>query len=158
MKFRIKDKRFCDYLDYFQIGKTLTPGKTLTTENNGITYEVKFERMTPLKYIRSCAEMMGISIERLISSRNDDSLKKLPIIPKEYLPKYRVLKTVEPSKNELEENNRARSAKLRIIDQDNYGIIYIDNFNKMQDGLHRAIILMMKQVPNINVLVIRKIS
>lgn len=124
MKFRIKDKRFCDYLDYFQIGKTLTPGKTLTTENNGITYEVKFERMTPLKYIRSCAEMMGISLERLISSRNDDSLKKL----------------------------------YPNINQDNYGIIYIDNFNKMQDGLHRAIILMMKQVPNINVLVIRKIS
>lgn len=124
MRFRIKDKRFCDYLDYFQIGKTLTPGKTLTTENNGITYEAKFERMTPLKYIRSCAEMMGISIERLISSRNDDSLKKL----------------------------------YPNINQENYGIIYIDNFNKMQDGLHRAIILMMKQVPNINVLVIRKIN
>ena len=47
----------------------------------------------------------------------EDSLKKLPIIPKEYLPKYKVLKTVEPSKNELEENNRARSAKLRIIER-----------------------------------------
>ena len=48
----------------------------------------------------------------------EDSLKKLPIIPKEYLPKYKVLKTIEPSKNELEENNRARSAKLRIIERD----------------------------------------
>lgn len=47
----------------------------------------------------------------------DGSLKKLPIIPKEYLPKYKVLKTIEPSKNELEENNRARSAKLRIIER-----------------------------------------
>ena len=47
----------------------------------------------------------------------EDSLKKLPIIPKEYLPKYKVLKTIEPSKNELEENNRARSAKLRIIER-----------------------------------------
>ena len=47
----------------------------------------------------------------------DDSLKRLPIIPKEYLPKYKVLKTIEPSKNELEENNRARSAKLRIIER-----------------------------------------
>jgi len=47
----------------------------------------------------------------------DDSLKKLPIIPKEYLPKFKVLKTIEPSKNELEENNRARSAKLRIIER-----------------------------------------
>ena len=47
----------------------------------------------------------------------DDSLKRLPIIPKEYLPKYKVLKTIEPSKSELEENNRARSAKLRIIER-----------------------------------------
>ena len=47
----------------------------------------------------------------------DDSLKKLPVIPKEYLPKYKVVKTIEPSKQELEENNRARSAKLRIIER-----------------------------------------
>lgn len=47
----------------------------------------------------------------------DDSLKKLPVIPDEYLPKYKVLKTIEPSKNELDENNRARSAKLRIIER-----------------------------------------
>ena len=47
----------------------------------------------------------------------DDSLKKLPVIPDEFLPKYRVLKTVEPSKEELEINNRARSAKLRIIER-----------------------------------------
>ena len=47
----------------------------------------------------------------------DDSLKKLPVIPDEYLPKYKVLKTIDPSKKELEENNRARSAKLRIIER-----------------------------------------
>ena len=47
----------------------------------------------------------------------DNELKKLPIIPDEYLPKYKVIKTIEPSKNELEENNRARSAKLRIIER-----------------------------------------
>ena len=47
----------------------------------------------------------------------DDSLKRLPIIPKEYLPKYKVLKTIDPSKNELEVNNRARSAKLRVIER-----------------------------------------
>lgn len=50
-------------------------------------------------------------------SKVDDALKHLPIIPKEYLPKYKVIKTVNPSKNELEENNRARSAKLRIIER-----------------------------------------
>ncbi len=47
----------------------------------------------------------------------DEAIKKLPVIPDEYLPKYRVLKTIEPSKEELEDNNRARSAKLRIIER-----------------------------------------
>lgn len=47
----------------------------------------------------------------------DPALKKLPIIPDEFLPKYKVIKTIEPSKEELEENNRARSAKLRIIER-----------------------------------------
>ena len=47
----------------------------------------------------------------------DPTLKKLPVIPDEYLPKYKVIKSIEPSKKELEENNRARSAKLRIIER-----------------------------------------
>lgn len=47
----------------------------------------------------------------------DPCLKNLPIIPLEYLPKYKILKTIKPSKNELEDNNRARSAKLRIIER-----------------------------------------
>lgn len=47
----------------------------------------------------------------------DSSLKKLPIIPDIYLPKYRVIKTIEPSLNEISNNNRARSAKLRIIER-----------------------------------------
>ena len=50
-------------------------------------------------------------------SRVDDSLKHLPIIPDEYLPKFKVVKTIDPTKNELEVNNRSRSAKLRIIER-----------------------------------------
>ena len=50
-------------------------------------------------------------------SKVDDSLKHLPIIPLEYLPKFKVIKTIDPSKNELEVNTRARSAKLRIIER-----------------------------------------
>ena len=50
-------------------------------------------------------------------SKVDDSLKHLPIIPDEYLPKFKVIKTIDPSKNELEVNSRARSAKLRIIER-----------------------------------------
>ena len=47
----------------------------------------------------------------------DETMKKLPIIPDEYLPKFKVIKTVDPSNKELDENNRARSAKLRIIER-----------------------------------------
>lgn len=50
-------------------------------------------------------------------SEIDSNLKKLPVIPEEYLPKFKVIKTIDPSKEELEENNRARSAKLRIIER-----------------------------------------
>lgn len=47
----------------------------------------------------------------------DASLKNLPIIPIEYLPKYKVIKTITPSKTELDKNLRARSAKLRVIER-----------------------------------------
>ena len=50
-------------------------------------------------------------------SEVDSTLKHLPVIPEEYLPKYKVIKTINPSKEEIENNNRARSAKLRIIER-----------------------------------------
>lgn len=43
--------------------------------------------------------------------------KKLPIIPEEYEPKYKVYKSLTPSPLELENNSRARSARLRIIER-----------------------------------------
>lgn len=46
-----------------------------------------------------------------------EELKNLPVIPLEYLPKYKVVKTIKPTKKELEENNRSRSAKLRVIER-----------------------------------------
>lgn len=50
-------------------------------------------------------------------SNIDASLKKLPIVPLEYLPKYKCITTKEASKEELLENNRSRSAKLRVIEK-----------------------------------------
>ena len=47
----------------------------------------------------------------------DKNLKNLPIIPEEFLPKFKVIKTIEPGTEELEENTRARSARLRIIER-----------------------------------------
>ena len=41
----------------------------------------------------------------------------LPSIPKEYMPKLKIIGKYEPSKEELEENNRARSAILRVVEK-----------------------------------------
>lgn len=55
-------------------------------------------------------------------SEVDDMLKGLPNIPKEYLPKIKVItkKPILPSKKELEENTRSKSAKLRVAERINY--------------------------------------
>ena len=47
----------------------------------------------------------------------DSNLKNLPVIPKHLMPKYKVVKVIEPSIDELDSNNRARSAKLRVIER-----------------------------------------
>lgn len=47
----------------------------------------------------------------------DKELSKLPIIPEYYQPRFRTLKTIEPSKSEVETNNRSRSAKLRVVEK-----------------------------------------
>lgn len=46
-------------------------------------------------------------------SKIDDFVKNLPVIPDEYLPELKVLKKIKPSKKEIEENKRSRSAILR---------------------------------------------
>lgn len=50
-------------------------------------------------------------------SKVDSSLSKLPFIPKEYLPKFKLITNITPSEEELEENNRARSSRLRVIER-----------------------------------------
>ena len=50
-------------------------------------------------------------------SKIDDSLKKLPVIPLEYQPKYKIIGSITPKEEELNNNNRSRSAKLRIIER-----------------------------------------
>ncbi|MBE6149273.1 MAG: 16S rRNA (cytosine(1402)-N(4))-methyltransferase RsmH [Firmicutes bacterium] len=47
----------------------------------------------------------------------DENLKNLPIIPIEYQPDFQLVASIEPSENELENNNRSRSARLRIIER-----------------------------------------
>lgn len=48
-------------------------------------------------------------------TRIDPNLNKLPIIPEQYQPKYQLIKKIETSQTEIDENLRARSATLRVI-------------------------------------------
>lgn len=50
-------------------------------------------------------------------SKVDENLKNLPQIPLEYQPKFKTISSIIPNNEELDENNRARSAKLRIIER-----------------------------------------
>ena len=47
-----------------------------------------------------------------------ENIKKLPFIPEEYQPKFKIIsKGITASKEELEDNNRARSARLRVVER-----------------------------------------
>lgn len=50
-------------------------------------------------------------------TKMDESLNNLPVIPDEYLPKFKIIGNIKPAKEEIKENKRARSAKLRIIER-----------------------------------------
>lgn len=50
-------------------------------------------------------------------SKLDKNLAKLPVVPLEYQPGYRIVGNVSPSDSEILENNRSRSARLRVIEK-----------------------------------------
>ena len=50
-------------------------------------------------------------------SKVDKNLSNLPFIPEEFEPKYKIIANITPSKEELEDNNRARSSRLRVIEK-----------------------------------------
>lgn len=50
-------------------------------------------------------------------SKVDSNLKELPFIPEEYEPKYKVVANITPSDEEIKENNRARSSRLRVLER-----------------------------------------
>lgn len=47
-------------------------------------------------------------------SKENDLVKNLPVVPDEFLPELKVLKKIKPSKEEIENNKRSRSAMLRV--------------------------------------------
>ena len=51
-------------------------------------------------------------------SEVDSKFSKLPYVPEEYLPKLKIVsKGITPSEEELLENNRARSSRLRVVEK-----------------------------------------
>ena len=47
-------------------------------------------------------------------SKEDELVKGLPVIPEDRLPEIKVLKKIKPTKEEIEDNKRSRSATLRV--------------------------------------------
>ena len=45
-------------------------------------------------------------------------LQNLPVIPDEYKPKFKIIANITPTKEEIEKNKRARSARLRVIERE----------------------------------------
>ena len=59
-------------------------------------------------------------VKKIFNSYSEipNDIKKLPFIPDEYLPKYKVIsKGITASIKELDENTRAHSARLRVIEK-----------------------------------------
>ncbi len=50
-------------------------------------------------------------------SKVDKTLDKLPIIPDELKPKFKVIASIVPTNEEIENNKRSRSARLRVIER-----------------------------------------
>ena len=50
-------------------------------------------------------------------SKLPKELKSLPVVPKDYLPKYKVIANVVPSDEEIKNNRRSRSSRLRVIER-----------------------------------------
>ena len=51
-------------------------------------------------------------------SEIDSKFSRLPYVPEEFLPKLKIIsKGIVPSSEELEENNRARSSRLRVVEK-----------------------------------------
>ena len=51
-------------------------------------------------------------------SELSNEMKKLPYVPEEYQPKYKIIsKGIIATNKELEENNRAHSARLRVLEK-----------------------------------------
>ena len=51
------------------------------------------------------------------SSSLPPELKKLPIVPKEYEPKYKLIASISPTDTEINQNKRSRSSHLRVIER-----------------------------------------
>jgi len=46
-----------------------------------------------------------------------NELKRMPVIPEEFIPKYKLIANTAPTKKELLENTRARSSRVRVIEK-----------------------------------------
>ena len=86
-----------------------------------IRIEVNHELDVIKPALEQALEMLNVGgrVEVITFHSLEDKIKGLPNIPKEYLPDFKLVvnKAIIPTDKELKNNNRARSAKLRIIER-----------------------------------------
>ena len=141
VKYR-ENKRIETTLELVEIIKSAMPMKAKRDKHparkvfQAIRIEVNHELEILDKAINDALEMLDIggrvavitfhSLEDKIiknifkeKTKVDDMVKGMPNIPEEYLSNYKLVnnKAIVPSNAELENNNRSRSAKLRIIER-----------------------------------------
>lgn len=86
--------------------KALTDSLTILNKNGRIAV-ITFHSLED----KICKEIFR-SVSELKSE-----LKKLPMVPDELMPNFKMIGSLKPSSIEVNDNNRARSSKLRIIER-----------------------------------------
>lgn len=135
-----KNKKIETTLELVEIIKSAVPEKYKRETHpakrifQAIRIEVNDELNVFLKAINDAIDMLNVggrlcvitfhSLEDRIckeafkkNSETSKVFKGLPNVPSKYLPKLKIIKKVTPSSVELNENNRARSATLRIAER-----------------------------------------
>ena len=96
--------------------------KEYNMDSNVIAATYLHDVVEDTKYtIDDIQKKFGSDIAILVSGATeiDKNLRGIPNIPNEYLPDYKLItrKAISPSEEEINNNPRSRSAKLRIVER-----------------------------------------
>lgn len=115
--------------------KAMRDGHPARRSFQAIRIEVNHELDVLDKGLRDAIELLNVGgricvisfhskedklVKKIFTSYSElpNDMKKLPFVPEEYLPKYKIIsKGITASSKELDKNKRAHSARLRVIEK-----------------------------------------